>query len=147
MKFKITAWPKLGNKAAENGNKSIKCTGSYFTAVKASSSTATLFMILPFDLFCSPVLNDNNDACEMWISKYVAVVHHATAYGCVNNLRCRYTFLRQRILVYLAYFCRIIYGLVKDCSNRSALAMEWLESCNKPSIMCPAYLANNLKRK
>ena len=37
LKFKITAWPKLGNKAAENGNKSIKCTGSYFTAVKASS--------------------------------------------------------------------------------------------------------------
>ena len=37
MKFNITAWPKLGNKAAENGNKSIKYTGSYFTAVNASS--------------------------------------------------------------------------------------------------------------
>ena len=39
LKFKITAWPKLGNKAAGNGNMSIKCTGSYFTAVKASSCT------------------------------------------------------------------------------------------------------------
>ena len=41
LKFKITGWPKLGNKAAENGNKSIKCTGSYFTAVKASSYWST----------------------------------------------------------------------------------------------------------
>ena len=38
LKFKITAWPKLGNKAAENGNKSIKCAGSYFTGVKAFSA-------------------------------------------------------------------------------------------------------------
>ena len=37
LKFKITAWPKLGNKAEGNGNKSRKCTGSYFTAVKVSS--------------------------------------------------------------------------------------------------------------
>ena len=37
LKFKISAWPKLGNKAAKNGNKSVKGTGSYFTAVKASS--------------------------------------------------------------------------------------------------------------
>ena len=27
-----------------------------------------------------------------------------------------------------------IYGLVQDCSNSSALAMEWLQSCTKPSI-------------
>ena len=40
LKFRITAWPKLGNKAAENGNKSIKCTGSYYTAVKVSSEEA-----------------------------------------------------------------------------------------------------------
>ena len=37
LKFNITAWSKLGNKATENGNKSIKYRGSYFTAVKASS--------------------------------------------------------------------------------------------------------------
>ena len=36
LKFWMTAWPKLGNKATENGN-SIKYTGTYFTAVKASS--------------------------------------------------------------------------------------------------------------
>ena len=27
-----------------------------------------------------------------------------------------------------------IHGLVQDCSNSSALAMELLQSCNKPSI-------------
>ena len=50
LKFKITAWPKLGNKAAENGNMSIKCTGSYFTAVKASSYhmyTFVLYVLMP----------------------------------------------------------------------------------------------------
>ena len=39
LKFQTTAWPTLGNKATENGNKSIKYTGSYFTAVKASSAS------------------------------------------------------------------------------------------------------------
>ena len=41
LKFQITAWPKLGNKAPENGHKSIKCTGSYVTAVNASSRFRT----------------------------------------------------------------------------------------------------------
>ena len=27
-----------------------------------------------------------------------------------------------------------IYGLVQDCSNSSALAMELMQSCAKPSI-------------
>ena len=31
--------------------------------------------------------------------------------------------------------CRLqIYGLVQDCSNSSALAMELLQSCTMPSI-------------
>ena len=38
FKFWITAWPKLMNKARESGNMSIKYTGSYFTAVEASSA-------------------------------------------------------------------------------------------------------------
>ena len=37
LKFYITAWPQLGSDSAKNGNKSIKYTGGYFTAVKASS--------------------------------------------------------------------------------------------------------------
>ena len=32
------------------------------------------------------------------------------------------------------FFKNHIYGLVQDCSNSSALAMELLQSCTKPSI-------------
>ena len=35
-------------------------------------------------------------------------------------------------------------GLVQDCSNSSALAMELLQSCTKPLILCwPIYYANS----
>ena len=61
LKFKITAWPKLGNKAAVNGNKSIKCTGSYFTAVKASSLLPLLRHVVS--------LNDGNCRLTMPVGK------------------------------------------------------------------------------
>ena len=33
------------------------------------------------------------------------------------------------------HFQDYIYGLVQDCSNSSALAMELLQACTKPSIL------------
>ena len=35
-----------------------------------------------------------------------------------------------------AYFTMYIDGLVQDCSNSSALAMELLQSCTKHSVYC-----------
>ena len=37
--------------------------------------------------------------------------------------------------VYIFYHTSHIDGLVQDCSNSSALAMELLQSCTKPSIL------------
>ena len=41
--------------------------------------------------------------------------------------------------------CRLSYidGLVQDCSNSSALAMELLQSCTKPSI-CAVYIQSEI---
>ena len=37
-----------------------------------------------------------------------------------------------------------IDGLVQDCSNSSALAMELLQSCTKPSIFTTMFLAGHV---
>ena len=38
--------------------------------------------------------------------------------------------------IYLEQLARVIYdGLVQDCSKSSALAMDLLQSCNKPIVM------------
>ena len=45
--------------------------------------------------------------------------------------------------VFFGILNEYIDGLVPDCSNSSALAMELLQSCTKPSIYDPIIGSNN----
>ena len=45
----------------------------------------------------------------------------------------------RQVTMYTAWHWEYIDGLVQDCSNSSALAMELLQSCTKPSICNQLY--------
>ena len=57
-------------------------------------------------------------------------------WGPVNSLH-KWPVTRKMFLFYdVIMQCDDIDGLVQDCSNSSALALELLQSCTKPSILC-----------
>ena len=68
--------------------------------------------------------------------KYWEKTHHSspkrTRYGCHFWVQC---------LIYSTYFllCCYVNGLVQDCSNSSALAMESQQYCTKPSMCNSLY--------
>ena len=64
LKFYITAWPQLGSDSAKNGNKSIKYTGSYFIAVKASSSSQWDVRVINIDSRDYMCVLDNTVLCR-----------------------------------------------------------------------------------
>ena len=56
-------------------------------------------------------------------------LHHCWIY--IKHHNCSISTLHE---IWEAEFCSHINGLVQDCSNSSALVMELLQSCTKPSI-------------
>ena len=57
FKFRITAWPKLGNKATENANKPIKYIDSYYNTVEPYFSPPTVAACVRTSDHPAPILH------------------------------------------------------------------------------------------
>ena len=83
------------------------------------------------------VFVSSNSKSDLWsaaglyvLSQYIRQRYNSTQ---------RFYFLYVALLIYKARHRQFIFyinGLVQDCSNASALAIELLQSCTKPSICC-----------